>query len=108
MSDTTTPAFPKLSDFTSNLPPGKWAVLETKVYKLIKITPAYTKYVSSTIGTLLDEEGITRRVWLPNTMIDKIEGGKLPCWILNQGAKQSATDSSRLFYDISVMLSVGG
>ena len=62
MSDTTAPAFPKPSDFASNLSPGKWTALETKVYKLIKITSVYTKYDSSAVGTLLDEEGITRHV----------------------------------------------
>ena len=52
MSGTT--AFPKPSDFSSTSPPGKWAALETKVYKVIKINPAYTKLGSSTVGTLTD------------------------------------------------------
>ena len=101
MSGTT--AFPKPSDFASTSPPEKWATLETKVYTLIKINPAYTKFGSSAIGTLTDEEGITRHVWLPSTVIDKTEGEKLPSWILNRGAKQSISDSSRMFYDVSVM-----
>ena len=69
----------------------------------MEVNPAYTKFGSSAVGTLTDEEGITRHVWLPRTVIDKTEGEKLPCWIFNRGAKQSATDSSRMFYDASVM-----
>ena len=81
MSGTT--VFLKPSDFTSTSPPGKWAALETKVYKLIKINLAYTKFGSFAVRTLTDEEGITRHVWLPRTVIDKTEGEKLPYWILN-------------------------